>query len=53
MVMLGLFSEMYIKFQFWGSGALYRRFEMLGRYNLVFLFLLEEETKIINNVTLE
>ena len=27
MVMLGLFSEMYIKFQFLRSGALYLRFE--------------------------
>ena len=34
MVGLGCFSEMYIKFQFWGSGALYLRFEGTNLYNL-------------------
>ena len=51
MVMLGLFSKMYIKFQFLGSVALYMRFEnVLGGYNLACLFLFDALTQIINIV---
>ena len=47
MVMLELFSEMYIKFKYWGS-VLY-----LGWYSLAVLFQLKVQTKIIYIVTVE
>ena len=48
MVTLGRVNEMYIKFQFLGSRALYLR--KVGRYNLACLFLFKAQTQIINIV---
>ena len=47
MVTLGQFSEMYINFQFWGSGALYLRYEMCQEYiNRQFCSYLRHKHKI-------